>query len=111
MQVRVLPDDQGIGRNEKPLHYKGTIFHRVNPRSLSIGRDLTEGNRLGGESIYSGSFADENFVNKHTVQESSIWPIPAQTPTTPNFSFVMQRPSGSMGPTLSSVRPSRDLMS
>ncbi|KAK3225689.1 hypothetical protein Dsin_005551 [Dipteronia sinensis] len=57
--------EKGIDRSGKPLHYKGTIFHRVNPRSLFKGRDLTEGNELGGESIYSDSFTDENFVNKH----------------------------------------------
>ncbi|KAK3221590.1 hypothetical protein Dsin_008615 [Dipteronia sinensis] len=58
--------EKGIGRNGKPLHYKGTIFHRVNLRSMFKGEDLTEGNRLRGESIYSDSFTDENFVNKHT---------------------------------------------
>ncbi|KAK3222663.1 hypothetical protein Dsin_009688 [Dipteronia sinensis] len=57
---------KGISRNRKPLHYKGTIFHRVNPKSVFKGGDLTEGNRLGGKSIYSDSFADKNFVNKHT---------------------------------------------
>ncbi|KAK3229510.1 hypothetical protein Dsin_001391 [Dipteronia sinensis] len=54
-----------IGKNGKPLHYKGTIFHRVNPKSLFKGGDLNEGNRLGGESIYGDSFTDKNFVNKH----------------------------------------------
>ena len=32
---------------------------------MFIGGDLTEGNGLGGESIYGDSFADENFVNMH----------------------------------------------
>ncbi|KAK3226167.1 hypothetical protein Dsin_006029 [Dipteronia sinensis] len=62
-------DEKGIGRNGKPLHYKGTIFHRVNLMSLFKGRDLTERNRLGGESIYGDSFIDENFVNKHIGPE------------------------------------------
>ncbi|KAK3218394.1 hypothetical protein Dsin_012364 [Dipteronia sinensis] len=57
--------NKGICRNRKPLQYKGTIFHRVNPRSLFKGGDLAKGNGLGGESIYGDSFADENFVNKH----------------------------------------------
>ena len=57
--------EKGIGINGKPLHYKGTTFHRVIPRSMFIGGDLTEGNGLGGESIYGDSFADENFVNMH----------------------------------------------
>ncbi|KAK3195550.1 hypothetical protein Dsin_026860 [Dipteronia sinensis] len=58
--------EKGIGKNEKPLHYKGTTFHCVIPKSMFNGGDITEGNRLGEESIYSDSFTDENFVNKHT---------------------------------------------
>ncbi|KAK3221811.1 hypothetical protein Dsin_008836 [Dipteronia sinensis] len=58
--------EKGIGKNGKPLHYKGTTFHRVIPRSMFNGGDITEGNGLGGESIYGDSFTDENFVNKHT---------------------------------------------
>ncbi|TXG60718.1 hypothetical protein EZV62_012081 [Acer yangbiense] len=49
-----------------PLHYKGTIFHRVNPSSVFTRGDLIDGNELKGESIYSDSFTDENFINKHT---------------------------------------------
>ncbi|KAK3198757.1 hypothetical protein Dsin_022172 [Dipteronia sinensis] len=43
--------EKGIGKNGKPLHYKGTIFHRVIPMCLFNGGDLTEGNGLGDESI------------------------------------------------------------
>ncbi|TXG72900.1 hypothetical protein EZV62_001479 [Acer yangbiense] len=57
--------EKGIGKNGKALHYKGTTFHRVIPRSMFNGGDLTEGNGLGGESIYGDSFTDENFRNKH----------------------------------------------
>ncbi|KAK3204505.1 hypothetical protein Dsin_018551 [Dipteronia sinensis] len=39
--------EKGIRKNEKPLHYKGTIFPRVIPRCLLNGGDLTEGNGLG----------------------------------------------------------------
>ncbi|TXG48289.1 hypothetical protein EZV62_027583 [Acer yangbiense] len=58
--------EKGIGRNRMPLHYKGTIFHHLIPSSVFTGGDLTDFNGLGGESIYGDSFADENFVNKHT---------------------------------------------
>ncbi|KAK3193346.1 hypothetical protein Dsin_024656 [Dipteronia sinensis] len=55
--------EKGIKKNGKPFHYKGTIFHRVIPKCLFNGGDLTEGNGLGGESIYGDSFADVNFIN------------------------------------------------
>ncbi|TXG60538.1 hypothetical protein EZV62_015111 [Acer yangbiense] len=47
------------------LHYKGTTFHRVIPRSMFKGEDITKKDGLGGESIYGDTFADENFINKH----------------------------------------------
>ncbi|KAK3230081.1 hypothetical protein Dsin_001962 [Dipteronia sinensis] len=58
--------EKGIGKNREPLHYKGTTYYRMIPRSLFNGGDITEGNGLGGESIYNDSFTDENLVNKHT---------------------------------------------
>ncbi|KAK3204196.1 hypothetical protein Dsin_018242 [Dipteronia sinensis] len=58
--------DKGIGKNEKPLHYKGTTFHRVIPRCMFNGGDFTEGNGLEGKSIYDDIFIDKNFVDKHT---------------------------------------------
>ncbi|KAK3205009.1 hypothetical protein Dsin_019055 [Dipteronia sinensis] len=61
-----LNSEKGIGKNGKPFHYKGTIFHLVIPMSMFNGGDITEGNGLRGESIYDDSFTDENFVNKHT---------------------------------------------
>ncbi|KAL2503973.1 Peptidyl-prolyl cis-trans isomerase CYP19-1 [Abeliophyllum distichum] len=58
--------EKGIGRSGKPLHYKGSIFHRVIPGFMCQGGDFTAGNGTGGESIYGSKFADENFVKKHT---------------------------------------------
>ncbi|KAL3834054.1 hypothetical protein ACJIZ3_008790 [Penstemon smallii] len=58
--------EKGIGVSGKPLHYKGSRFHRIIPNFMCQGGDFTKGNGIGGESIYGSKFADENFTVKHT---------------------------------------------
>ncbi|XP_019760203.1 peptidyl-prolyl cis-trans isomerase G isoform X2 [Dendroctonus ponderosae] len=58
--------EKGLGSETgKPLHYKDVVFHRVVKDFMIQGGDFTNGNGTGGESVYGGTFEDENFTMTH----------------------------------------------
>ncbi|XP_020582030.1 peptidyl-prolyl cis-trans isomerase CYP21-1 [Phalaenopsis equestris] len=58
--------EKGMGAHGKALHYKRTPFHRIVSGFVIQGGDMIYGDGRGSESIYGGSFPDENFIVKHS---------------------------------------------
>lgn len=58
----------GFGVGGKPLHYKGSSFHRIMPGELIEGGDFVKGTGDGSESIYGPMFEDENFHLRHSAR-------------------------------------------
>ncbi|KAL6068026.1 Peptidyl-prolyl cis-trans isomerase D [Balamuthia mandrillaris] len=58
--------EKGLGQTTGcPLHFKGSVFHRIIPGFMVQGGDFSSGTGTGGESIYGEKFEDENFNHKH----------------------------------------------
>lgn len=57
--------ENGIGNNGKPLHYKGTNFHKIKRLFMAQAGDIVKNDGTSGESIYGHVFDDENYDLLH----------------------------------------------
>ncbi|KAK6253841.1 hypothetical protein QUC31_015561 [Theobroma cacao] len=58
--------EKGKGASGKALRYKGIPFHRIISGFVIQGGDIVHGDGRGSESIYGGTFPDENFKIKNS---------------------------------------------
>jgi hypothetical protein len=56
----IISGKKGVGKSGKPLHYKGSTFHRIIRSFMIQAGVLTLGDGRGGESVYGEKFADKN---------------------------------------------------
>ncbi|GJT01779.1 peptidyl-prolyl cis-trans isomerase CYP19-4 [Tanacetum coccineum] len=50
--------EKGVEKSRKPLHFKGSKFHRIIPSFMIQGGDFTRGDYTGGEFVCGEKFND-----------------------------------------------------
>ncbi|KAJ9672741.1 hypothetical protein PVL29_026095 [Vitis rotundifolia] len=71
----------------KPLHYKGSFFYHIIKGFMAQGGDSLKGNDTGGEGIYGGKLADENF--KRALEGHSFLSMENSGPNTNGSQFFI----------------------
>ncbi|CAO3625993.1 unnamed protein product [Mucor hiemalis] len=78
----------GLGKvSNTPLHYRGSILHRIIKGFMCQGGDFTRRNGAGGESIYGATFPDESFQRKHDTH--GLLSMANRGPNTQSSQFFM----------------------
>ena len=63
--LKVKKRKKVTGRDAYPLHFKNCPFHRIIPKFMCQGGDITHADGSGGLSIYGPSFGDERPSGVH----------------------------------------------
>lgn len=73
--------------SDRPLYYKGSIFHRSIKDFMIQGGDFTKRNGMGGESIHGSPFADEDL--SHELDSHGLLCMANKGPNTNGSQFFI----------------------